>query len=57
MFDGVMFRIFGDIPQDMNQCDGLILGEKDQEEHDMTLQKDRIHLWTLLYRTRPETRP
>lgn len=39
MFDGAMFRIFGDIPQNMNQSDGLILGEKDQEEHDMTLQK------------------
>lgn len=39
MFDGAMFRIFGDIPQNMNPHDGLIRGKKDQEEHDRTPQK------------------
>ena len=39
IFDRVMFQIFGDHPLCMNQRDDIILGRKDREKHNRTLEK------------------
>ena len=37
-FDDVMQRIFGDIPYCLNQRDDILIGGKNREEHDKTLE-------------------
>ena len=41
VFYWVMFQVSGDIPQCMNQRDDKILGGKDWEEHNRTLQRPK----------------
>ena len=38
-FDDVMYRIFGDIPYCLNQRDDILIGGRNKEEHDRTLEK------------------
>lgn len=39
VFDEAMFRVFGDIPHCMLQRDDLLIGGRDKEEHDKTLEE------------------
>ena len=38
LFDEMMYRIFGDIPYCMNQRDDILIGGRNMEEHNKTLQ-------------------
>lgn len=38
-FDDVMQRIFGDIPRCLNQRDDILIGGRNEEEHDKTLEQ------------------
>ncbi len=38
LFDEMMYRIFGDIPNCLNQRDDILLGGETMEEHNKTLE-------------------
>ena len=38
LFDDMMYRIFGDIPRCLNQRDDILIGGKNMEEHNATLE-------------------
>ena len=38
LFDEAIYRIFGDIPKCLNQRDDILLGGRNMEEHDKTLE-------------------
>ncbi|MEW8092563.1 MAG: reverse transcriptase family protein, partial [Candidatus Thiodiazotropha endolucinida] len=38
LFDDMMFRIFGDIPMCMNQRDDILIGGRNMDEHNKTLE-------------------
>ena len=38
LFDEAIYRIFGDIPRCLNQRDDILLGGRNMEEHNKTLE-------------------